>query len=130
MIYRTSYDPRKSHVSSDIISLFITNFPDSIQIGDIQRVCGRACNRLGNIVCVFIAKKLSKSGKRFGFIRFSGVINRDSLIIQLREVWFGSYKLFASLPRSLENNGHTSQPTNFSTTVHHDVRVKSYANVV
>ncbi|CAI9260933.1 unnamed protein product [Lactuca saligna] len=129
-VHRTSYDPRKSHVNSDVISLFITNFLDFVQIGDIQRVCGRACNRLGHIVGVFIAKKLSKSGKRFGFIRFCRVLDCDSLIIQLREVWFGSYKLFASLPHSLANNSQTSQPIIFSTAVQSDDWVKSYANVV
>lgn len=79
---------------------------------------------------MFISKKLSKSGKRFGFIRFAGVVNCDSLIIQLHEVWSSSYKLFSSLPRSLENKARVSQSTGFSTGVHCDVNVKSYANEV
>lgn len=130
-VHRINPDSRNSHVRSNITSLFITNFSDSIQVGDIQRVCRQACNRLGKLVGVFIAKTLSKSGKRFCFIRFLGLGNCDSLIIQFREVWFGSYKRFASLPRSLEKkNVRTSQTIGFSTAVHCDVSVNSYANMV
>ncbi|CAI9283608.1 unnamed protein product [Lactuca saligna] len=126
----SSHKPLTSHVRSDITSLFITNFPDSVKVGDIKRVCGRACIRLGKIVGVVIANRLSKVGKRFGFIRFTNVGNCDSLIKQLREVWFGSYKFFASLPRSLHNNNHAFQSTGLPTTFHHRFNVKSYANVV
>ncbi|CAI9259401.1 unnamed protein product [Lactuca saligna] len=128
--HHSSQEPRTTHVRSDIISLFVTNFPDFVQAEDIQRVCGRACSRLGKIIGVFIAKKLSKLGKRFGFIRFSGDCNCDSLLKQLHEVWFGSYKLFASLPRSLGNNNRTPRTVGLSTAVHRNVNVKCYVNVV
>ena len=46
-------------LNSEISSFFITNFPDSVQVVDLWRVCGR----LGNMVDAFISTKLSKRGK-------------------------------------------------------------------
>lgn len=57
---------------------------------------------------VFIAKKLSHMGNCFGFINFSSVDNLDHMISQLCDVWFGSYKLFDSFPRSMKDNNSQS----------------------
>ncbi|CAI9283438.1 unnamed protein product [Lactuca saligna] len=53
----------------------------------------------GNMVDAFISTKLSKRGKRFGFVRFSNVRSEDRMIKCLCEVWFGTYKMFASSPQ-------------------------------
>ncbi|CAI9294632.1 unnamed protein product [Lactuca saligna] len=63
-------------LNSEISSFFITNFPDSVQVVDLWRVCGR----LGKMVDAFISTKLSRMGRRFGFVRFSNVRNEDRMI--------------------------------------------------
>ncbi|CAI9297199.1 unnamed protein product [Lactuca saligna] len=48
---------------------------------------------------VYIAKKLSKLGKRFAFVRFIKVSDEKLLERKIREIWLGSYHLFASVAR-------------------------------
>nr|GEV38623.1 RNA-directed DNA polymerase, eukaryota, reverse transcriptase zinc-binding domain protein [Tanacetum cinerariifolium] len=47
----------------------------------------------------FIANKRSKSGKRFGFVRFLGVKNEEQLARSLASIWIGSYHIFAFVAR-------------------------------
>ncbi|CAI9276768.1 unnamed protein product [Lactuca saligna] len=66
------------------------------------------CDRIGKVVDVFTSNKISQLGKRFGFIRFVDVSDSELMIRNLREIWFGYYKLFASSPRfSKPPNPHT-----------------------
>ena len=88
-------DVKGNVLNSDISSFYITNFPESVQADDLWWVCGR----LGNMVEAFISKKLSRMGKQFGFVRFSNVRSFDQMINCLCEVWFRTYKMFASSPR-------------------------------
>nr|GEY64477.1 RNA-directed DNA polymerase, eukaryota [Tanacetum cinerariifolium] len=48
---------------------------------------------------VYIAKKLSKVGRRFAFVRFLRVSNNESLINDLNTIWIGSYHLYAAMAR-------------------------------
>lgn len=54
------------HVSLDIKSFYITNFHDSVLTIDIWRMY----DRLGKPVDVFFSTKVSRMGKRFGFVIF------------------------------------------------------------
>nr|GEV68876.1 hypothetical protein [Tanacetum cinerariifolium] len=47
-------------------SVFVTNFPDSTNSGDLWKVC----SAYGTVIDVFIPNKKAKSGKRFAFVRF------------------------------------------------------------
>ncbi|GKB92403.1 RNA-directed DNA polymerase, eukaryota [Tanacetum coccineum] len=47
-------------------SIFVTNFPDSVNSRDLWR----ECSVYGTVVDVFIPSKKSKAGKRFAFVRF------------------------------------------------------------
>ncbi|CAI9276863.1 unnamed protein product [Lactuca saligna] len=113
-------------VSSSVSFFYITNFPNSVQLSDRWRVCGR----LGQIINVFISRKLSRMGKRFGFIRFVGVISEDNMIKKLCDVWFGSHKLFAStshLPKDDSILNKRGGSSNVMKPILHD---QSYASVV
>ncbi|GJT53852.1 RNA-directed DNA polymerase, eukaryota, reverse transcriptase zinc-binding domain protein [Tanacetum coccineum] len=52
------------------------------------------CAPYGRLVDAFIANKLSKGGKRFGFIRFIGVKDANVFVKTLSNIWIGSYHIF------------------------------------
>lgn len=58
----------------------------------------RVCGRIGKFYDVFISKKKSRLGKRFGLVRFPGDYKYEYMINLLHKVWFGYDKLFASFP--------------------------------
>ncbi|KAK9065015.1 hypothetical protein SSX86_016398 [Deinandra increscens subsp. villosa] len=83
-------------------SIFITNFPSGTTVRDLWSHCAK----WGTVSDLYIASRLSKSGKRFGFARFIGVKDVDALIGNLRTIWIGSFHLFADYVR--EGNKHDS----------------------
>ncbi|GJV00413.1 RNA-directed DNA polymerase, eukaryota, reverse transcriptase zinc-binding domain protein [Tanacetum coccineum] len=52
------------------------------------------CALYGRLVDAFIANKLSKGSKRFGFIRFIGVKDANVFVKTLSNIWIGSYHIF------------------------------------
>ncbi|GJU76275.1 RNA-directed DNA polymerase, eukaryota, nucleotide-binding alpha-beta plait domain protein [Tanacetum coccineum] len=60
-------------------SIFVTNFPDSVNSRELWRVC----SVYGMVVDVFIPSKKSMAGKRFAFVRFIKVPNVDRLVENL-----------------------------------------------
>ncbi|GJZ00486.1 RNA-directed DNA polymerase, eukaryota, reverse transcriptase zinc-binding domain protein [Tanacetum coccineum] len=97
-------------------SFFIINFPIYV---DAKRLW-IACESFGRIADAFIAKKLSKRGKRFGFVRFLGVSNEEDLARKLSTIWIDSFHLFAAVamfPRSLHQPPSNKKPFNPSTSV-------------
>ncbi|GJV50354.1 RNA-directed DNA polymerase, eukaryota [Tanacetum coccineum] len=76
------------------------------------------CAPHGRLVDAFIANKLSKGGKRFGFIRFLGVNDANVFMKSLSNIWIGSFHLFitfAIIQRSNPNpKPQTSKPTQSS----------------
>ncbi|GKD66763.1 RNA-directed DNA polymerase, eukaryota, nucleotide-binding alpha-beta plait domain protein [Tanacetum coccineum] len=73
-------------------SIFVTNFPDSVNSRDLWN----KCSVYGTVVDVFIPAKLSKAGKRFSFVRFINVFNLDHLVENLCSLWIGRHHLFAN----------------------------------
>ncbi|GJV59705.1 RNA-directed DNA polymerase, eukaryota, reverse transcriptase zinc-binding domain protein [Tanacetum coccineum] len=57
------------------------------------------CDQHGTVADVYIARKLSKIGRRFVFVRFLKVRSTGSLIEELNKIWIGSYHLFAAMAR-------------------------------
>jgi RNA recognition motif-containing protein len=79
----------------DITNCYFTNFLEDIQIEDIEK----AFSRYGDLVDVFIPRKRNKYGKLFGFARFIGVTDKGWLEDHLRNIWFGTYKIWANISR-------------------------------
>ncbi|KAL4569554.1 hypothetical protein LXL04_025194 [Taraxacum kok-saghyz] len=76
----------------NIFNVFVTNFPQSVDSKELSRLCGIH----GTVSDVFVAKNLSKMGKRYAFIRFNHVVDEAKLLLNLCNIWMGSYKLFAA----------------------------------
>nr|GEW61747.1 hypothetical protein [Tanacetum cinerariifolium] len=57
------------------------------------------CDQHGTVANVYIARKLSKIGRRFAFVRFLKVKNSKSLIEELNKIRIGSYYLFVTMAR-------------------------------
>ncbi|GKD19680.1 RNA-directed DNA polymerase, eukaryota [Tanacetum coccineum] len=76
-------------------SVFVTNFPDSVNSRDLWN----RCSVYGTVVDVFIPSKKSKVGKRFAFVRFIKVFDLDRLVANLCTLWIGSYHLYANQVR-------------------------------
>nr|GEX70430.1 RNA-directed DNA polymerase, eukaryota [Tanacetum cinerariifolium] len=97
----TSDHQRRSTVSNEdriqkiSHSIFVTNFPDSINSRDLWR----ECSAYGTVVDVFIPLKKSQAGKRFAFVRFIEVFSLDHLVNNLRTIWIGRHHLYANQVR-------------------------------
>ncbi|GKD89121.1 RNA-directed DNA polymerase, eukaryota, partial [Tanacetum coccineum] len=68
------------------------------------------CDKHGMVADVYIARKLSKIGRRFAFVRFLKVKNTGSLIEGLNKIWIGSYHLFAAMARFEKKPNATTKP--------------------
>ncbi|GKE07909.1 nucleotide-binding alpha-beta plait domain-containing protein, partial [Tanacetum coccineum] len=76
-------------------SIFITNFSGNFSAKEL----GTVCNQYGSVVDAFIPDKRSKSGKRFGFVRFIKIFDIDRLVDNLCTIWVGRFKLHANIAR-------------------------------
>lgn len=81
-------------------AIFITNFPASCGKIELWEI---GANH-GSIIDVFIPNRLSKAGKRFGFMKFIRVKDIDKLISLLRDEWVGKFRLYACKPRFSRDN--------------------------
>ncbi|GKC12731.1 RNA-directed DNA polymerase, eukaryota [Tanacetum coccineum] len=72
-------------------SVFITNFPDQSSAKDLWN----ACKQYGYVVDAFIPNRRSKTGKRFGFVRFIKVFDVECLVSNLCTVWIGKNRIHA-----------------------------------
>nr|GEX26692.1 hypothetical protein [Tanacetum cinerariifolium] len=92
-------NPNFKHLKNVSIAIFITNFPTAVSSKDLWKLY----DRHGVVADVYIARKLSKSGRRFGFVRFIKSPDQATLLEDLNEIWIGSYHLFAAVARSERN---------------------------
>nr|GEW20062.1 RNA-directed DNA polymerase, eukaryota [Tanacetum cinerariifolium] len=93
---------------------YVTNFPPSLETKDLWKLC----DKCGTVADVYIARKLSKIGRRFAFVRFLKVKNKESLIEDLNKIWIGSYHMFAAMAR-FEKKPNTFTKTNPNTARKH-----------
>nr|GFA66984.1 RNA-directed DNA polymerase, eukaryota [Tanacetum cinerariifolium] len=78
-------------------SIFDSNIPWKAMVQDIWD----SCNQWGVVIDVYIAAKRSKSGHRFGFVRFKNVNDINLLVSNLRVTWMGGFYLFADVANHL-----------------------------
>ncbi|PWA84228.1 reverse transcriptase zinc-binding domain-containing protein [Artemisia annua] len=74
---------------------YITNFPPKWDSKNLWEWCMVH----DKLVDVYIANKMSKVGKRFGFIRFMGVGDEVEFTKKLSFEWIGSYHVYVSVAR-------------------------------
>ncbi|GKB39651.1 nucleotide-binding alpha-beta plait domain-containing protein [Tanacetum coccineum] len=97
--------PNKSHPNfheehKSFSSIFVSNIPWNASVQDLWDIC----NKWGVVIDVYIAAKRSKSGHRFGFVRFINVNDINQLVSNLRTAWMGGFHLFADVAGSNGSN--------------------------
>ncbi|GAU20806.1 hypothetical protein TSUD_132910 [Trifolium subterraneum] len=76
-------------------SFFITNFPMEASTEDLNQLFVK----FGRVGEVYVPKKLDIKGRRFGFVKFKDVTNVEVLSDKLKDVWFGTFKLWINRTR-------------------------------
>ncbi|CAH1421341.1 unnamed protein product [Lactuca virosa] len=105
---RSRYAPSNNRLVDNLsFSFYVTNFPPNADVKSLWDVCAK----IGTVADVYMARKLSKLGKRFAFVRFIRASDDQLLERRLWEIWMGSYHLFASISRfnRAVNGGANSQ---------------------
>ncbi|GJU64033.1 RNA-directed DNA polymerase, eukaryota [Tanacetum coccineum] len=108
--HRSSYHSNEDHTLKISHSVYVTNFPDSIN----SRELWKTCSAYGTVVDVFIPFKKSKAGKRFAFVRF---IKVNNLVENLCTIWIGRYHLYANQVRFERPQKPNFPPLNIKTGV-------------
>ncbi|KAK8643661.1 hypothetical protein V6N13_012944 [Hibiscus sabdariffa] len=75
-----------------IVTLFIRNLPPALQWSGLRQVFGRHCD----IIDQFIASKLDRTGKRFGFARLSNRADANRAIERLKGFFLFGNRLLVS----------------------------------
>ncbi|GJW80214.1 RNA-directed DNA polymerase, eukaryota, reverse transcriptase zinc-binding domain protein [Tanacetum coccineum] len=88
-------NPLVKEVEKIATSFFVTNFPESLDAKNLWK----EFQSFGRIVDAFIANKRSKTGKRFGFVRFLGVCNGEEFAKYMSSIWIGSYHVYVSIAK-------------------------------
>ncbi|CAI9294537.1 unnamed protein product [Lactuca saligna] len=102
---------RDFEVNGKAMSFYVQNFPSDWN----EAALWRMFNRYGIVVNVYIAKKLNRLNKNFGFVRFIRIQDCISFEKRLNEIYIGSHKIEVNVARyqRLENVNHIRnfQPT-------------------
>ncbi|PWA43051.1 hypothetical protein CTI12_AA538570 [Artemisia annua] len=105
---------------------YVTNFPKHLTARDLWK----ELEDYGRLLDVYIARKLSKKGKRFTFIRFLIVRDENILDYKLQSVWVGSFHLFISMARFSREKPKRSLDKNNNEAVGRKDNVPNYVNKV
>ncbi|MCH80824.1 hypothetical protein A2U01_0001598 [Trifolium medium] len=108
---------------------YVNNLPEDVGQKEVERMF----ERWGKVVDVYIAKKRNKMGKVFGFVRYANVKDERWLESQLRDIWFGTYKVWVNISRFEKPNkkfqyGETSKEANGADTRKKEQRTTNVSN--
>ena len=62
--------------------------------------------RWGRVIDVFISRRLDSGRRRFGFVRFQGVLDAHILERKLDIIWIGLWKLWVNIPKFSRKKPH------------------------
>ncbi|GKV47623.1 hypothetical protein SLEP1_g54507 [Rubroshorea leprosula] len=116
------YDRR---VYNQATVFFFTNFPDDWSYESMWRTF----RKYGRVLDIYSPTPKSKSGSRFGFVRYLDVKNEVELERQLDQVKVGSSKLWVNRPRFRKDEERNRVITK-SAGMEHVKPTRSYAEVV
>jgi hypothetical protein len=77
------------------VSFYFTNFPTQLSIFYLRKgfeVCGM-------LEDVYVAKKRNRNGEPYGFVKFSNVRDVSKMTKALNAVWFGQFRVRASIAK-------------------------------
>lgn len=80
---------------NDITLYYFMRFPDDVSEKDLWT----HFRRWGEVREVFIPKQRNRRGRRYGFVRFKGVFDKNRLEKQLNRIILGGLKMYVNLPR-------------------------------
>ncbi|GKU90755.1 hypothetical protein SLEP1_g4707 [Rubroshorea leprosula] len=87
--FRNRFAGDSSQFSGWATTFFFYNFPEELE----AKFLWNSFQMYGKVVDVYIPRKRDKKGKRYGFVRLSGVKNEMQMERRLNEIWIGSYKM-------------------------------------
>ncbi|GKV29207.1 hypothetical protein SLEP1_g38153 [Rubroshorea leprosula] len=87
--YRNRFAGYSSQFSGWASTFFFYNFPEELE----AKFLWNSFQMYGKVVDVYIPSKRDKRGKRYGFVRLTGVKNEIQMERRLNEIWIGSYKM-------------------------------------
>ncbi|XP_057793137.1 uncharacterized protein LOC131009745 [Salvia miltiorrhiza] len=98
-------------------TVFFNNFPEGTWLETLER----RFRNLGKVIDIFRPRKRDIKGKSFGFVRFDKDSDRESILKEMNNIWLGSYKLRAYIPRferpPLKHSGGFTQSGGFETNI-------------
>nr|GEV16676.1 reverse transcriptase domain-containing protein [Tanacetum cinerariifolium] len=68
-----------------------------------------SCNQWGVVIDVYIAAKRSKSGHRFGFVRFKNINDINQFVSNLRVTWMDGFHLFVDVAKYGRTNNRLEE---------------------
>ncbi|GLT93322.1 hypothetical protein SLE2022_111200 [Rubroshorea leprosula] len=104
---RQGYRNRHADYSSQFFgwskTFFFYNFPEEID----AKFLWNSFQMYGKVVDVYIPRKHDKRGKRYGFVRLTGVRNEIQMERRLNEIWIGSYKMRVKIANDSQRKSAT-----------------------
>ncbi|GAB2266982.1 Serine arginine-rich splicing factor 2 [Dionaea muscipula] len=85
-----------------MISLYVEDIPDSYANGDLHRLF----SMFGVVKDVFIPRKISKMGKRFGFVRYDCLVSVEVAIQKVHGVWIQDKELKVKIADFVRKQGN------------------------
>nr|GEU29397.1 nucleotide-binding alpha-beta plait domain-containing protein [Tanacetum cinerariifolium] len=98
-------DKREDVSSGNVVNYYFTNFPPEWNRVNLHELFAE----IREIAHVYVARKVSKSGKRFGFAHFFQVGNLQALEKRLNRIIIGSFKLRANIAKYEKNTSKSNQ---------------------
>lgn len=80
---------------ANITSFYFTHFPVEAN----EKLLWWHFKKWGDVREVYIAKRLNKEGRRYGFVRFKDVKDAKGLELRLDNIFINEHKLYVNLPR-------------------------------
>nr|GEZ91099.1 RNA-directed DNA polymerase, eukaryota [Tanacetum cinerariifolium] len=86
---------KEDYVHQISTSIYVTNFSEQFSFRDLWK----KCQEYGRAIDVYIPNRRTKSGDRFGFVRFIHIKDVDRLVKNLCTLWMGRLRLHANVAR-------------------------------
>ncbi|GKV50624.1 hypothetical protein SLEP1_g57324 [Rubroshorea leprosula] len=112
---RQGYKQRQGHRNSKAgyskqffgwtTTFFFYNFPEELE----AKFLWNCFQMYGKVVDVYLPRKRDKRGKRFGFVRLTGVNNEMQMERKLNGIWIGLYKIRVKIANDRQRKSSMSK---------------------
>ncbi|KAG6735302.1 hypothetical protein POTOM_022361 [Populus tomentosa] len=104
--------PKTALTPSVSAKIYFERFPSWLDYQDLKK----AFSKISPVTNLFVSRKKTKQGRRFGFVSFFSLLEDTDLCDRLNLVWFDSFKIRANLARfqtpidSKKKTVHSTKP--------------------